>query len=366
MTQIPPKSRVSVRDLAAKLGVSNATVSRALNNHPEVAEETRIRVMELAEATGYRAKTPAKRTGTIGLVYPADPIRPEHGSFESAMLSGILTGVNEQRFDVTWTNIERDMSPEESFTSFFRRKGVSGVVLRTIIPGSDLAERIAAEGFPCVLIAGHSEDERVNFIYSDSRADSCRAVEHLVHLGHRRIGLSMHAVADSDIEDRKQGYLDGLQRHGIEIDPALMISATGTLDGGRQAIDRLLGLERPPTAVYLTTPPATLGALQRCLELGIRVPRDLSIVGFDDSDTRLHAFPRFTAVCQDAGQMGLEAARWLTRSVSGMGVGPLREKRPTTFVVQHSTAIAPIESVRVTPAGLERVAVPDPSKGDGA
>lgn len=348
------RSRVSVRELASRLGVSNATVSRALNNHPEVSAETRARVIELAEASGYQARSPRPRTSGIGLVYPTDPVRPDHGSFESAMLSGILSGVNEQRFDVTWINIERDKAPDESFTDFFARKGVRGVIVRTIMPGSDLGARIADENFPCVLMADHSDDPRVSYIYSDSRADSARAVEHLIHLGHRRIGLAGHAIMDADHNDRREGYLDGLRRMGIEPDPELMVSAIGTIDGGRRAIDRLLSLERPPTAVYVTTPPATLGALQRCLELGVRVPKDLSVVGFDDSDARHHAFPRFTAVCQDASQMGLEAARWLTRSLSGMGVGPMRERRPTTFVVQQSTAIAPIEAVRITPGGLER------------
>lgn len=343
--------------------MSNATVSRALNDHPEVSSETRARVLELAAVSGYQVKTRKPATPTIGLAYPTDPVRPDHGSFESAMLSGVLRGINEQRFDVTWVNVERDKSPHESHVEFFRRKGLSGVIVRTIVPESEIGEELASEGFPCVLMADRSDDARVNCIWSDSRADSARAVDHLVHLGHTRISIVSHTFLDSDHRDRRDGYLEGLRRHGIDPDPGLIVSSIGTLDGGRQAIERLLSLESPPTAIYFTTPPATLGALQRCLELGIAVPKELSIVGFDDSDTRFHSFPHYTAVCQDAQQMGFEAARWLTRSISGMHDGPLRERRPTTFSVQQSTAIRPLQMVRLTPAGVARI---DSSPGGGA
>jgi len=355
LTQSQSSSRLSVRELASRLGVSNATVSRALNNHPEVSPQTRARVLDLAQSTGYIGARGARpQTKTIGLVYPTDPVRPDHGSFETAMLSGVLSGINEQRFDVMWVNVERDKSPDETYSTFFRRKGLRGVIVRSVVPNSTMVEDIATENFPAILIADHSDNPDVSFVYSDSRADSTRAVDHLVHLGHTRIAIAMHAVLDADHHDRLDGYLEGLHRHGVERDDDLIATAIGTLDGGRQAIDRLLGLENPPTAIYFTTPPSTLGALQRCLELGIRVPDDLSIVGFDDSDMRFHAFPNYTAVCQDAAQMGLEAARWLTRAISGSVVGPLREVRPTTFSVQKSTGIAPVSPVRLTPTGLAR------------
>lgn len=342
--------------MASRLGVSNATVSRALNDHPEVSSETRARVLELAESTGYHVRVRRRPTQAIGLVYPTDPVRPDSGSFETAMLAGVLRGINEQRFDVTWVNIERDKSPDQSFGEFFRGKGLSGVLVRTIVPNSPIAEELADDGFPFMVIADRSDDPRVSCVWSDSRSDSARVIDHLVHLGHTRIGLASHAVLDSDHLDRQAGYLEGLRRHGLDSDPSLMVSAVGTLDGGRQAIERLLSLQNPPTAVYFTTPPATLGAMQWCHEHGVRIPQDLSVVGFDDSDTRIHSFPRYTAVCQDAEQMGFEAARWLTRRVAGLhGGGVMRERRPTSFSVQKSTGIKPLTAARLTPAGIVRL-----------
>jgi len=220
-----------------------------------------------------------------------------------------------------------------------------------------LAELIADEGFPCVLIADRSDHPNVNFIRSESRADSARVIDHLIHYGHSRIAIAMHGMMDSDHRDRRAGYVDGLERNGISIDESLIIQVGGRLQSGASAIDRLLANQNPPTAVYFTTPPATVGALQRCLELGIKVPDDLSIVGFDDSSVRMRSFPNFTAVCQDAAQLGLEASRWLTRNLEGMTDGPLRVERPTYFSPNQSTGVCPSAPTRLHVNGrVERVA----------
>ncbi len=109
----------------------------------------------------------------------------------------------------------------------------------------------------------------------------------------------------------------------------------------------LLDQASPPTAIYFTNPLSTVGGLHKCLQLGIRVPKDLSIIGFDDGDIRMQTFPRFTAVCQDAQTLGLEAARWLTRSLTGEVSGTFREIRPTTLAVHESTSFPPVSPVRL-------------------
>lgn len=344
----------SVRAMADSLGLSVATISRALNDHPDVAEETRARVLELADRSGYAPRVGRKPTNLIGMVYPSHPVRADFGTFESAVLAGVMRGINERRFDVTLINIERDRRPEESYTQFFRRKGLRGVLVRSIGPTPRLAEEIAEEDFPCVLLADRSDSPKVNFICSDSYSESVRAIEHLIYLGHRRIAIGVHRVLDSDHRDRLNAYREALTRAGIEIDEGLIVKILASTDGGRATIDRLLQLKRPPTGIFFTDPQATLGALHRCLELGVRVPADLSIVGFDDSDVRRNAFPAYTAVCQDAAQMGFAAARWLTRLVEGVADGPLREHWPTTLEVNTSTGPPPGVPIRLASHGVVR------------
>ncbi|MCA9299403.1 MAG: LacI family DNA-binding transcriptional regulator [Phycisphaerales bacterium] len=337
----------SVREIAEQAGVSVATVSRALNCSPEVSETTRRKVMHVAERLGYVATVGRRPTDVIGLVYPADPIKAEYGSFESNLLSGILRGVNEQRFDVKILRIERDRDDEESFTRFFSRKGVRGVIVRTVESTPVLAEQIAREGFPSVVVADRSDDPSVNYVCADSRGTTLEAINHLVHLGHRRIGIGLHVVLDSDHRDRFEGYREALERHGIDFDESLVQRIVGTMEGGAQAVDALLSLDEPPTAIFMTTPLAAGGALHRCLELGIRVPRDLSIAGVDDGEIRRRTFPSLTAVCQDATQIGYEAAQWLTRRIRHGGSGHLRLRLGTQLEINNSTGPCPSTAPRI-------------------
>jgi len=342
---------VSVRELAKRVGVSTATVSRALNNQPQVSPETRAKVLAAADETGYQFRVGKRFTNVIGLVYPSAPVHPDEGSFEAAMISGILRGIDEQRFDLQFVNIDRDRAQGETISQLFRRKGLRGAIVRSVRSTPNLAEEIADEGFPGILIADHSDHPNVNWIRSESRQCSAIAVDHLAQLGHRRIAYVGHLIEDADHRDREQGFRDGMARNGLEIDESLVLHVPGTSAGGTISIDRLLSMADPPTAIYYTTPPATVGALQRCLQMSIRVPADLSIVGFDDSSTRLRSFPNYTAVCQDAAQLGMEAARWLTRSLEGIAAERFQEMRPTTFEPGRSTCVAPATPTRVLRTG---------------
>lgn len=333
-------STISVRELARRVGVSTATVSRALNNHPEVSPETRARVLALADREGYHFRVGKRFTSVIGLAYPNDPLHPAEASFESAMLSGVLAGANDERFDVQVINVERDKGSDESYTHFFRRKGVRGVIVRSLRQSPGLAEEIADEGFPCVLIADRSEHPNVSYVQGESRSTSIEAIEHLIGLGHRRIAISTNVQMDTDHRDRQEGYLEALRKHGLESDPGLIVRMSDTMRGGAEAVDSLLALENPPTAIYFTTPPGTLGALQRCLDLGLSVPDDLSIIGFDDCETRQRSFPRYTAVCQDATEFARRATLWLTKRLMDDSTPPLRVSLPTVFEVSDSTGPA--------------------------
>ncbi|MBY0311618.1 MAG: LacI family transcriptional regulator [Phycisphaerales bacterium] len=341
----------SVRAIAKIAKVSVATVSRALNNHPDVDPATRDRVLSAANQSGYAPQMGKRLTTVIGLVYPGEPVKADYGAFDSAVLAGILRGVNDHKFDVKLINLQRDKSIEETYTQFFMRKGLRGIVLRTFENTRSICSAVAAEGFPSIVVADRFEDPRVNFICCDSKGDSRRAVEHLIQLGHRRIACCVHHVPDTDHRDRREGYAEALQDHAIPFDPALAYDIVGSFDGGVAAINRIMGQPRPPTAIYFTDPLATLGAMRRCQELDVRVPHDLSIVGFDDSDIRQHTWPPFTAVCQDAKMLGEEAARWLTASVLGQAPSRLRLIRQTMLEVNLTTAPPPKVQFRVLPDG---------------
>jgi DNA-binding LacI/PurR family transcriptional regulator len=338
----------SVRQIAQRMRVSVATVSRALNNHPEISADTRDRVLKTANVLGYTSSVGKRVTTHIGLVFACEMPFSE---FDGLLIGGMLRGVGEQRFDLTIVNLERDKAEGETYTQFFMRKGIRGAILRTDAHSRRICEMIAQEGFPCVVVADRFESPNINFICTDSRPDSRRAVEHLVHLGHRRIAFVMNHVPDHDHEDRLNGYRDALESLGVEIDPELLVKIGADLSGGKASLNRLLSLPQPPTAIYYADPLAGAGALARAHELRMRIPEELSIVGFDDGDFRFRVWPALTAVCQNASQLGFEAALWLTRTLGGQEKSPLRKQVSTFFEVHGTTGQAPQQAIRILPNG---------------
>jgi DNA-binding LacI/PurR family transcriptional regulator len=345
----------SVRAIAKQLNLSPATVSRVLNNHPDVEDTTRERVLARINEVGYVPQYGRRLTNVIALAYPDEPVRNEYGSFEPALLSGIMRGLGEHHFDLKLLSIRRDKSPDESYTQFFMRKGIRGVVLRCFRHNRAMITSIAAEKFPSIVIAERFEEPEVNFLRADSYPSSRRAVEHLIALGHHRIGLAMHNVADSDHADRRRGYADALASAGLTLDPSLVMELPSGFSAGEQVLDAMLGLPDPVTAIFATNPMTTLGIMRRAQERGILVPRDLSLVGVDDSDVRLHVWPRLTAVTQDASALGLEAAHWLTTVIArGDRETVCRRTIATTFEVNGTTAPPAAKGGRVVAPAMQR------------
>lgn len=343
----------SVRQIARRMRVSVATVSRALNNHPEISAETRDRVLKTANEVGYYGSVGKRVSTNIGLVFTSDAPFTE---FDGLLLTGMMRGIAEQRFDITIVNLERDKDSAETFTQFFLRKGIRGAVLRTFTHSRRICEAIAEEAFPAVVVAEHFENEKVNCVYSDSGPDSRRAVEHLIHLGHRRIAFAMNHLRDRDHTDRHDAYKAALEAAGIEYNGELVISVPADLAGGKAALNRLMSMPHPPTAVYYADPLACIGAIARAHEIGLDIPGDISIVGFDDADIRLRVWPGLTAVCQDASQLGFEASLWLTRKLMGLEDQSLRKKTSTFFEVHGTTGLPAKKPGRILPDG-SRLAV---------
>ncbi len=328
----------SVRTIAKSLDLSAATVSRVLNNRPDVDEDTRRRVLEMVNQVGYFPKVGARQTDVIGLAYPDEPVQTEYGSFEPALQSGIMRGLDEHRYDLKFVSIRRDKSHDETFTQLFMRKGLRGVIMRCFRNDHAMIQKIAKERFPMVVVAEHFDDPLINYVRTDSYESSRRAIEHLVLQGHRRIALAIHNVSDSDHADRRRAYADALHVAGLTVDQRLIFENPASFSAGERLVDAILAMPERPTAVFATNPMTALGIMRRSQQLGLVIPRDLSLVGMDDSDVRTHVWPRMTAVCQDASALGYEAACWLLQLLSTGRQQSLRKHQPTTFEVNGTTA----------------------------
>ncbi|HRX84669.1 MAG TPA: LacI family DNA-binding transcriptional regulator [Phycisphaerae bacterium] len=335
----------SVREIARKAGVSTCTVSRALNNHPAVRQETRDMVQAVANGMGYRGGGARRVHTAVGLAHTAD--RTLSSVYDAHLVEGIVRGLEECRFDLSIINIMRDKSRDESYNQFFTRRGVSGVILRTTAETRHVCEEIADENFPMIVVGERFDAPNVSYIDCDTSADSARAVQYLVDLGHRRIAFAMHVVPDRDHIDRFDAYRRVLAENGLAFDERLVFRIRSDLAGGATVTNMLATMEDPPTAVYAADPLLAVGVAKRAYQLGIHIPRDLSVIGIDDAQVRYSVPPTLTAVCQDAATLGAEAASYLARTITGRVVGPLRKSVPSFFEVHNSTA-SPREGGRLT------------------
>jgi DNA-binding LacI/PurR family transcriptional regulator len=329
----------SIRQIARQAGVSITTVSRALNNDPAVKGTTRERVLSVANRAGYVATMGRRNTANIGLAYTGGQTLST--VFDTSVLEGIVRGVNEHRFDVLILNPQRDKEESETYTQFFMRKGVRGVVLRTTARTRDVCTAIAKEGFPHIVISDRFDHSVVNFIDCDSREDSARAVEYLIALGHRRIAFVTNVVPDCDHIDRYEGYQKALKKHSLPFDESLTLRQPANLAGGRTVMGLVNTMRPRPTAIFCADPILAVGAVNTAHAVGLRVPEDISVVGFDDSDIRHSVFPTLTAVCQDASALGFEAALGLTRILSGEVDTGFQSSAPAFFEVNESTGPPP-------------------------
>ncbi|MEM1186152.1 MAG: LacI family DNA-binding transcriptional regulator [Planctomycetota bacterium] len=340
----------SIREIAKSLELSASTVSRALNNSEAISASTRERVFQAAREVGYKGAVGKRPVSTIGLISQIDDPNA-FGGFVSVVVAGAMRAAQEENCDVAFVNGLDEKHQSERYAQFLRRKGVGGALLLGR-SAPRIAEELAADRFPHLIVANRSDEPSVSFIKCDSRESSRAAVEHLISLGHRRIGVGLHAVPTPDHIDRLEGYRDALRAHSIPDDEMLVVRAMAhDQAAGVGMLEDLLRLEDPPSAIFFTNPLTTVGALLRCAQLSIRVPHELSIVGFDDSSVRYSTFPVFTAVCQDAERLTSDGMRWLLRAIHEGLDAPLRETRETTLSLGESTIRVPSERVSFTKGG---------------
>lgn len=345
----------SIRKIAERVNVSAATVSRVLNGTADISEETRSKVLSAAKAANYVGSVGRRVTTNIGLVFAA---KLEFCPFDALLVSGMMRGLEEHKYDFTVINLERDKRPNENYTQFFLRKGVRGVIVRSPMRSRHVCEAIAAEGFPQVVIAERFDDPLVNYIRGSSLEASRRAVSHLIQLGHKRIAYGTHFEPDADHDDRFQGYQLALKEAGIPIEPSLVVQLVATFQGGVTAFNELMSMQNPPTAFFFADPMPAVGAMRRANLMGLRVPEDLSIIAVDDSAVRTDVYPTMTAVVQSVPDLGFEAALWLTRHlVHHRTKDSLRREMPARFEVNSTTGAPPTQVIRILPDGSKVPAV---------
>lgn len=343
----------TIRRVAQKAGVSIATVSRVVNGSTAVAPDLRDRVLEAVSRCGYSPTIGRRAEASIALVYtgPFSVGSP----YDAACLDGIVTAMLESDYDLKITHLRRDKSPKETYAQFFFRKGIRGAILRSTSTDRDVARSIGDEGFPAVVLGDRFDHPRLAFAYNESGTASAEGVDHLISLGHRRIAFAANDTDDGDHIDRLEAYRRTLLDHGI-YDQQLEFRVPAHRLDGAQLMRKMMSISSPPTAVFIADPLTACGAINEARKLGLEVPEEMSILGFDDSDSRFSVAPTMTAICQDSRELGRLAFEMLIQRCDTAD-GAVQGGVGTAWLeINHTTARAPSQPVRIMPNG-ERIPV---------
>lgn len=338
----------SAREIARETGVSVATVSRALNSQPGVSVRTRQRVMKAANMVGYQGTASRRSAVGVGFALLGDMKMWE---YDLMLLDGMRRGLNDSKLDVQVIDIQRDKSDDESYTEFFVGRGLRGVVLRTSSEHKKTCEEIATEGFPSIVLAERFDSAHISFVSCDSTSATQRGVEHLIQLGHQRIAMVTNRRDDRDHADRLNGYRRALENNDIPFDDELIIRIVSSLEGGMNSLNELMSRRTPPTAICFADPHSSVGAMCRANEIGLKLPEQLSILGFDDGNLRNMVCPVMSAVYQDTREIGFEAARWLGGRILGQNQTPLQRVIQASLMINQTTGSPPSEPTQLQPNG---------------
>jgi LacI family transcriptional regulator len=333
--------RVTRKEVARQAGVSTATISYVINNGPRpVAAETRERILRAIEQLGYYPNELARslrrqQTTTIGLVIP-DLLNPVYASLARSLEKICF----EHGYVVVVCSTNRDMDKERRFAELLRAKQVDGVVF---LPDSASLEAIdiLCQAHVPVVVLEHDVPGQHCITLNDLRGGMI-GTGHLLDLGHRRIGFIQQEPNYTTSRRRLEGSFLALRQAGLEPDPGLVVACESDHAAGAAAMDRLLALAEPPSAVFAHNDVIALGAMHAIQKAGLFVPGDISVMGYDDIASAAFFAPALTTISYPKDAMARSAAQHLLVMIDPRcePPEPTTELLPVELVIRQSTALA--------------------------
>ncbi len=325
----------TIRDVAKRANVGIATVSRVLNNNPSVSEDTRNAVLAAINELDYTPNPIARqlstgRTLTLGVILPylTMPSYVER-------LRGVQHALAETEYNMVLFSVGGPTERDSYFKDLPRNNLVDGILIISLPPNDTQAERFASAEVPTVLVDAHHS--RLSCILTDDVKGGKLATQHLINLGHRKIGFLsefLETPFHPSAYYRYQGYRKALEEHGIPFDPAYHISGERGRTNAKKMAKQLLTLDDPPTAIFAGNDIQAIGVLDAAMELGVNVPDDLSVIGFDG--IRDGEYTNLTTIDQHLYQSGIEGVHMLISALEAHPKTP-REKRLSLELLVRGT-----------------------------
>lgn len=335
-------------DKVAKLaGVSPATVSKVLNNRPYVSAETRSIIERVIAETGFvpsqRARGLSKRRSFIlGLLIPYTPDQVFTDPHLLECIRGIESEANEHEYNVLLSTARAPSEAASACVRLLRSDVIDGAVVLETLDLKPFAEGLGRREAPLVVI-GYAHAEGICSVHADDYGGARQATEHLLAQGHRRIGVISSAPRPFALEERMRGIHEALAGAGLQHDPRLLALGDFSVESGEAAGAHLLALPERPSAIFALNDRMALGVMRAAQSRGLRVPEDLSIVGFDDIALATLVTPALTTVRQPGFELGAAAARQLFALLESQP-SPEASVIPTTLLVRGSTTELRIEN----------------------
>mgnify|MGYP000851204556 CR=1 FL=1 len=300
---------VTIKDVADKAKVSTATVSRALYNRGYIKEETRRKVLKVAEELGYRKHKESKvskiRTNAIGVIV-SDITNP----FFTQVVRGIEDVLNPVGYSLLLCNADENVEKEINYLKVLMNKKVDGVILTSAGGDHKTIEEIVRRGMRVVLIDRLIDDLDIDGVIIDNISGAYDAISHLISEGYKKIGIITGPLEIMTAKERLEGYKKALQDAGIEFNESLVENGGYTREGGYRAAKKLVERVRPD-AMFIVNNVMTTGALLALKELKIKIPEEIGVVGFDDLEWAPLMDPPLTTISQPIYTIGSTAAQLL-------------------------------------------------------
>jgi LacI family transcriptional regulator len=329
---------ITIRDVAQHAQVSVTTVSHVINGTRFVSEDAQARVRAAIEALNYVPSAVARslkssRTHTVGMMIPNNS-----NPYFAEIIRGIEDTCFAAGFNVILCNSDDDPHKQAAYVRVLSEKQVDGLIVLSSGGDPELLDTLRSASMPQVVVDREIDDLAADLVEVDHEGGARVAVEHLVCLGHRHIACIAGPMELSPARQRVQGWRRALEAAGLACDDTMVASGSFTAEGGHEAMRSLLKLQ--PSAVFASNDLMAIGAICAASDAGLRVPQDLSVIGFDDIALAAYSNPPLTTIAQPKHQTGELAARMLMQRIAKPERALQREILRPSLVVRRSTAKA--------------------------
>jgi DNA-binding LacI/PurR family transcriptional regulator len=336
--------RVTIGEIAKRCGVSPATVSLVLNNKPGISEATRIEIIETARGMGYplqpASSLQAGHLRTLGMLVKSEPgLLPPANPFYSKIINGVDMACQDLGINLLFSMLPVDENNRPvKLPPLLEGNMADGLLMVGAFIDETISSVLRARHVPVVLVDGYSDTERFDMVVSDNFRAAYQAVEHLIGQGHRHIGLAGGAPdCYPSLCERRNGYFRALKENGIP--DTYVANCNVTRSHGEEEITRLLTETPHISAVFAVNDDVALGAVRAAQRLGLRVPEDISVVGYDDTDLALRASPALTTMHVDTVAMGQGAVQLMSLRLRQPDAARITLVVHPTLVQRSTTAV---------------------------